>query len=235
MVGRICYHSKDNISFLTETMKGVLYVGNSDVILRIKELYELRTREEIVKNLNVAVQLGKSKGLEVDRYRALPEVTGKSKHTTMSWFNRPEKKIPLIDLCVIAKYFRYNIFTFFTTGKEITKETFLIANDYNNLHYPADSADVYIRAYNLHKITNKDTVIDNVESFYGTSSEILEHHSTDRQKRVMSVCDCTLTTYRAWFNRSRARVKIPLFSLCLIANDIGKDLFWFFEKHNQTE
>lgn len=212
-------------------------MNNAELILDIQKCYDERTREEILSNLNIAVSLGKSKGLEVDRYRALPEITNRSKHTVMSWFNRPEKKIPLIDLCMLAHYLNYNIYSFFTTKEncKVDIADFLMANDYNNTHYPADSAEIFIRASELQYNTDKNIVIDNLERFYGTSEEILAHHSNERQVRVMNVCCCAQQTYYAWFNRSRKNVRIPLISLCQMAVDCGVDIFYLFEEHEATE
>ena len=97
-------------------------MNNAELILKIQDEYDSRTREEILVNLNVAVALGASKGLEVDRYRALPIIVNRSKHTVMSWFNRPDKKIPLVDLCMIADYLNYNIFAFFEINNSCTAE-----------------------------------------------------------------------------------------------------------------
>lgn len=205
---------------------------NADVILAIQNQYDKLTRDEIVNNLNIAISLGKAKGLEIDRYRALPKITNRSKHSVMSWFNRPNKKIPLLDLCMIAKYLNYNIFSFFTTKENCVtnKEDFLVANDYNNFHYPVDSADIYIRGFNMQYETDKNTVIDNVEKYYLSSEEILKNHTTKRMNRVMNLCGCTKTTYRSWFNRSRKNVKIPLIPLCKLAIDADVDVFSFFNK-----
>lgn len=59
-------------------------MNNAELILTMQNEYDSRSREEILANLNIAVSLGKSKGLEVDRYRALPEITNRSKHTVMA-------------------------------------------------------------------------------------------------------------------------------------------------------
>lgn len=209
-------------------------MNNAELILEIQKQYDARTREEVLANLNISVALGKSKGLEVDRYRALPKVTNCSKHTVMSWFNRPDKRIPLIDLCMIASYLHYNIFSFFTIKKncEVSTADFLIANDYYNTNYPADSADIFIRASELQYNTDKDIVIDNLEKYYGSSEEILAHHSNERQKKVVDICDCKVWTYYAWFNRSRKNVRIPLISLCQLAVAADVDIFNLFEKQD---
>ena len=206
-------------------------MNNAKLILEIQKRYDERKREEILTNLNIAVALGKSKGLEVDRYVALPKVTNRSKHTVMSWFNRPDKKIPLIDLCMIAKYLRYNIFSFFTIKEncEIDKADFLMANDYNNTNYLMDSADIFIRASDLQYNTDKEIVICNLEKYYGSSEEILAHHSNERQKKIMDICGCTVSVYYSWFNRSRKNVRIPLISLCQLAVAADVDIFDLFE------
>lgn len=206
------------------------YMNAAEVILEIQKLYDERTREEILSNLNIAIALGKAKGLEVDRYIALPKITNRSKHSVMSWFNRPDKKIPLIDLCMIAKYLNYNIFAFFTTKENcnITKEDFLVANDYNNYNFPVDAADIFIRGFNLQYDTDKDIVLNNLEKFYGTSKQVLEHHSKDRQVRIMKVCGCTKESYRSWFNRSRKNVRIPLIPLCKMSIDANIEFFSLF-------
>lgn len=230
--GDMCYYFTDTIYSPTKVGGGM---ENARLILEIQNKYEERTREQVLANLNIAVALGKLRGMEVDRYRALPKVTNRSKHTVMSWFNRPDKRIPLVDLCMIAKYLKYNIFSFFTLGKdggEPTTEDFLMANEYNNAYFPVDGYDIYIRAYDLQLEMDKDIVIDNLELFYGTSREILDHHSNERQQRIMTLTGCTLQTYYAWFNRSRKNVKIPLQYLCMMAIDCNTDLFFFFEDHN---
>lgn len=207
-------------------------MNNAELILNIYDSYNARTREEILNNLNIAVELGKSKKLPVDRYVALPKVTNRSKHTVMSWFNR-KSKIPLVDLCMIAKYLQYNIFSFFTTKEncKVTREDFLLANDYNNFHYPVDSAEIFCRAFELQYNVDKNLLIDNVEHFYGTTEEMLKHHKNERQKKIMEICNCSYHTYIAWFNRSRTDVKIPLISICLLAVDSNVDVFYFFEVH----
>lgn len=209
-------------------------MNNANIILSIQVLYDSRTREEILNNLNIAVQLAKKlKGLPADRYRALPEVTNRSKHSVMSWFNRPEKKIPLIDLCMVARYFDYNIFSFFTIPKrkgkkEVTVEDFLMANEYNNTHYPVDSADIFIRAFNLQYNTDKEIVLTNLENHYGTGKDMIAHKLSTRQSHIRELCGCTKQTYYAWFNRSRKNVKIPLIPLCQLAIDMECDIFDLF-------
>lgn len=212
-------------------------MNNAELILDIQKHYDDRTREEILSNLNIAVSLGRSKGLEVDRYRALPKITNRSKHTVMSWFNRPDKKIPLIDLCMLAHYLNYNIYSFFATKEncDVDVADFLMANDYNNANMPVNGAEIFIQASELQYNTDKNIVIDNLERFYGTSEEILAHHSNERQVRVMKVCSCTQQTYYAWFNRSRKNVRIPLISLCQMAVDCNVDIFYLFEEHEATE
>ena len=211
-------------------------MNNASLILDIQRHYDELTREQVLANLNIAVSLGKAKGLEVDRYRALPKITKRSKHTVMSWFNRPQKKIPLIDLCVVAQYLGYNIYSFFTIKEncEVNVADFLMANDYNNANLPVDGAEIFIRAYNLQYETDKNIVIDNIETFYKTSEELLARHDNSRQVRIRELCGCALQTYYAWFNRSRTNVKIPLLSMCLIAEDSNMDIFYFFEKHKPT-
>lgn len=200
---------------------------NAELIITIQDEYDKRTRSEILVNLNIAISLGKTKGLEVDRYRALPKITNRSKHTVMSWFNRPDKKIPLIDLCMIANYLHYNIFAFFNTKEncEVTIQDFLIANDYCNERYPVDSAEIFIRAYDMQYNTDKNIVINNIEKYYGTTEELLMHHSNKRQVRVMEICGCERHSYYAWFNRSRTNVKIPLIALCKLAVAADVDVF----------
>ena len=202
-------------------------MNNAELILKMQKKYDERLREEILVNLNIAISLGKSKGLEVDRYKALPELTNRSKHTVMSWFNRPEKKIPLIDLCMIANYLHYNIFAFFNIKKnrEVTIQDFLVANDYCNEYYPVNSADIYIRAYNMQYNTDKNIVLNNLEKYYGSTEEILLHHSNKRQARIMNICECAQHSYYSWFNRSRKNVKIPLLALCKLAVEADVDVF----------
>lgn len=204
-------------------------MNNAELILTMQDKYDGCKREEILINLNTAISLGKSKGLEVDRYRALPKITNRSKHTVMSWFNRPDKKIPLVDLCMIAKYLHYNVFAFFNTKTSGMTNTyiqdFLVANDYYNEKYPIDSADIYIRAYDMQYNTDKNIVVDNLEKYYGTTDELLAHHSNKRQVRVMHVCKCTQHSYYSWFNRSRTNVRIPLIALCKLAVDADVDIF----------
>ena len=212
-------------------------MDNAELILEMIDQYNARSRDEIVNNLNIAVALGKAKGIAVDRYVALPKITGKSKHTVMPWFNRPNIKIPLHCLCMIADYLHYNIFAFFKTTKngKVNTESFLIANDYCNEHYPRNSAKIYIEAYKLQKTTDKDIILDNLEKYYGTSEMMLQHHSNARQEAIKKVCGCETQTYLSWFNRSRKRVKIPLALLCKLAIDMDSedspvDIFDLFEQ-----
>ena len=232
-------------------------MNNAELILKIQDEYDSRTREEILVNLNVAVALGASKGLEVDRYRALPIIVNRSKHTVMSWFNRPDKKIPLVDLCMIADYLNYNIFAFFEINNSCTAEdasseqmrmlfaklkkgkplsekeqmlsgavgNFLIANEQCNEKYPPDSAKIFLRAYNLRYDLDKNKIIDNLEKYYPTSEELLQHHSNERKLNVMEICACNRHTYTSWFNRSRTNVRIPLDSLCKLAIAANVDIF----------
>ena len=205
-------------------------MNSAELILKMQDGYDSRSREEILANLNIAVSLGKSKGLEVDRYKALPEITNRSKHTVMSWFNRPDKKIPLIDLCMVANYLHYNIFAFFNTKEncEVTVQDFLMANDYCNEHYPVDSAEIFMRAFDMQYDTDKNIVIDNLEKYYGKTEELLLHHSNKRQVAVMDICECAQHTYYSWFNRSRTNVRIPLISLCKLAVAADVDIFDLF-------
>ena len=202
-------------------------MNNAQLILKMQERYDSRTRQEILTNLNIAIAQGKTKGLELDRYRSLPKITNRSKHTVMSWFNRP-KKIPLIDLCTIASYLHYNIFAFFiiNDNRETAVQDFLIANDYYNEHYPVDSADIYIRAYNMQINTDKNIVVDKLEKYFGTTKEVLKNRYK-RQYRIMEICNCTESVYHAWFNRGRANVRIPLLSLCKLAIAANTDIFDF--------
>ena len=230
---------------------------NAELILKIQEEYDNRTREEILTNLNIAIALGTSRGQEADRYRALPNITKRSKHTVMSWFNRPDKKIPLVDLCMIAEYLDYNIFAFFKINSSINIEdasseqlrmffngkqvsggvknissavgNFVIANDKCNKEYPPDSAKIYIRAYNKRYDTDKNKVIDNLEKYYMSSGELLKHHLNTRKVTVMDICECTHHTYTSWFNRSRTNVRIPLDSLCRLAIAADVDIFDLLE------
>ena len=209
---------------------------NAKIITDIQEKYDSLSREQILNNLNIAISLGKTKGMDVDRYCALPKIANRSKHTVMSWFNRPHVKIALFDLCMIARYLNYNIYTFFTVRNdeaEVKVGDFLVANEYNNSHYPTDSADIFIRAYNLQYETSKDIVLDNLEKYYGTSAEILAHHLNIRQKTIMEICGCTKQTYYAWFNRSRKNVKIPLIPLCRLVLNIDMDIFDVFKSNSE--
>ena len=200
---------------------------NAELILDITKTYDDRTREEILANLNIAIALSKAKGKAVDRYRALPAITERSKHSVMSWFNR-DKKIPLIDLCVIAVYLEYNLYAFFDKNGDVAG--FLSANDYCNSQYPKDSAEIFIRASKLQYDTDKNIVLDNLEKYYGSSQEIMEHHSNRRQADVMEICGCELQTYYAWFNRSRTNVRVPLIALCKLAASANVDIFDLFKK-----
>lgn len=206
------------------------YMNSTELILKMQELYDSRTREEILTNLNIAISLGKLKGLAVDRYEALPRVTGKSKHTVMSWFNRENVKIPLISLCILAHYTGYNIFSFLKIKEncEMTIGDFLIENELCN--YPPDSAKFYIKAYDLQAEVDKETVLNNIEKYYGTTEKIMAHHSNERQNKIMKICDCKQQTYYAWFNRSRKNVKIPLIPLCKLAYEAGIDVFDLFRE-----
>lgn len=201
-------------------------MDNAHVILDLYDKHNKKTREQILENLNIAIALGKAKGLQVDRYRALPKITNRSKHSVMSWFNR-DKKIPLIDLCVLVEYLGYNIHAFFENNENNVGK-FLMRNDYYNLYHP-DGAKIFIRAYGLQYDTDKNIVIDNLEKYYGSSDEILKHHSKERQLRIMGLCGCEKQTYYAWFNRSRTNVRIPLISLCKLAIDADVDIFDLFK------
>ena len=209
-------------------------MNNAEKILSLQNLYDSSTRDEILNTLNTAIAIGKDRKLKVDRYIALPEVTGRSKYAVMSWFNRPDKIIPLIDLCMIANYLSYNIFTFFKIKKDvITFDDFLETNNYCVEHYPSDAADVYIQAFKLQKSTDKDTIVDNLEKLYGSTADILKNHSNARQKTIMDISGCTLYTYRTWFNRSRKEAKIPLIPLCKLAIGAVVDIFYMFEVHDK--
>ena len=205
-------------------------MNSTELILKLQELYDSRTREEILTNLNIAISLGKLKGIAVDRYVALPKVTGKSKHTVMSWFNRENVKIPLVSLCILAHYIGYNIFSFLKIKENcgMTTGDFLIENELCNTYYPTDSAKLYIKAYNLQAKIDKETVLNNIEKYYGTAEEIMAHHSSERQNKIMKICNCKQQTYYAWFNRSRKNVKIPLIPLCKLANEAEIDVFDLF-------
>lgn len=212
-------------------------MSNADLILDMYNQYNETSRDDIVAALNAAIFLGKIKKIAVDRYEALPKITKRSKHTVMSWFNRPDKKIPLIDLCMIADYLQYNIFSFFKIKnnngdndiKDIAQD-FLMKNEVCNVNYPLNNASIFIKAFNLQCNTNKNIVLDNVERYYGSTDEVLAHHSNKRQNTVMNVCGCTKHTYYSWFNRSRANVHIPLIDLCKLAINVNIDVFeWFAE------
>ena len=91
-----------------------------------------------------------------------------------------------------------------------------------------DSAYIFIKAYNLQVGVDKDTVLNNIEKYYGSADELTEHHSNVRQSIVVNTCGCTVNTYHAWFNRSRKNVKIPLIPLCKLAVSAGVDIFDLF-------
>lgn len=204
-------------------------MDNGRLILDIRDRHEERLREEILANLNVALEISRKQGIKVDRYIALPSITNRSKHTVMSWFQREEKKIPLIDLCVIAEYLHYNIYSFFKTKENciITEEEFLRENDECNRTHTRYGAKIFILAYNAQYNIDKDVLIDNVEKYYKSTEEIMSNHSSERMERITKICGCNKNTYRAWFNRSRKNVKIPLYSLCKLAIDADVDVFEF--------
>ena len=208
----------------------MIHVNRANLILEIFDTYKNRTREEILENLNIAIALGRDRRMPVDRYVALPEVTNRSKHSVMSWFNREHKKIPLIDLCMIADYLNYNLFAFFNTenfGKK-TKGDFLLANEIANSKYPPDSARIFIKASKLQYDTDKDIIVDNLEKYFGYTKDMKMHHSSERQNKIMGICNCNKHTYISWFNRSRKNVRVPLASLCKLANAAEIDVFDMF-------
>ena len=202
---------------------------NTEHILEVLCKYENSTREDILKPLNIAVSFGKSIGLPVDRYRALPEVTGRSKHTVMSWFNRPDKKIPLIDLCVIARYLKLNIYTFLVHDSGIIDSASLLGcNQKCMIKYGTDPTELYIEAYKAHRDLDKDILVDNLEQHFITCEEIWDLDVTEKNKRwelFEEICNCSYFTYKSWFNRSRKNVRVPLDQLCRIAIYLGVDVF----------
>lgn len=195
------------------------------MILELYNAYNIQNRDVIIGNVETALTLAKSKGIDVTKRKALPACTGRTWHAVASWF-RDGKNIPLDDLCKLAEHMQYNVFAFLETGN------FYQSNDYHNYNHP-NVARIFLDAYNLQRITPKDVIVDNVERYYGTSEEMLSKHSNERQTVVMGICGCSKQTYYAWFNRSRTNVKIPMIELCKLADNAGVEVFEFFKALDQ--
>lgn len=200
-------------------------MNKTKLILELYDRYNIQDKEIITRRLEQALELAKAKGISVTKRKALPACTGRTWHAVASWF-REGKQVPLVDLCKLSEHLQYNVFAFLETGD------FYKCNDFHNYHHP-NAARIFLDAYNLQRITPKDTIVDRVENYYGTSDEMLARHSNERKLKVMEICNCNPQTYYAWFNRSRPNVKIPMIELCKLADNAGVEVFEFFRALDQ--
>ena len=89
------------------------------------------------------------------------------------------------------------------------------------------TAKEYIELTHLWENTDKGIVIDNLERLIGyvwqgnKNSLVVE--------KLMLMAEASNHTVRAWTNRSRLNVKIPLLKLCQIAEHLGVDVFELFK------
>lgn len=208
-------------------MTSEYFNSNSELIIEIHNRYDEIPWDELLANFNTAILIGSSRGHAVDRYNTLPKITMRSKHTVMSWFQREGKKLPLIDLCYVSNYLKINLFTFFARNnkKEINKKWLLDMDCYCSKIFPKDSASIYIEAYTKRNDTDKSIILDNISKYFGSTNELILHHSNKRQQTIMEICGCSQDAYYSWFNRSRKNVRIPMTSLCKIAIAAGVDVF----------
>lgn len=208
---------------------------NAQLILDIYETYENTERIVILNNLNTAIAIGKSNGKAVDRYVGLPQLTNRSKHTVMQWFQRDWVKIPLRDLGIIAEYLGYNIYTFFMELTENTTGEFLAHDAICNEVHGAECTKTFNKAVRLQNEMPKDIVIDNLEEYWGSWRQLAGHSNRQRYDDVMACTGCTLSTYRAWFAKSRVKDKIPLVSICKLAEFTGMDVFYLLENEPEKQ
>lgn len=189
----------------------------TETILEIQEKYDKASWENILCNFKIALQIGEEYGIAVDRGVTLSNVTNRSRHTVNSWFNR-KKKIPLIDICMVAKYLGMSIYPFIVDRNLDGKKEFTSLN-VETVFSGAIARDVYIRAVEMQHNTDKDIVLNNIREYFEKGYGDV----------CMEICGCKKDTYYAWFNRSRKNVKIPLLSLCKIAEYLNVNVFTLME------
>lgn len=89
-------------------------------------------------------------------------------------------------------------------------------------------AKIYIDLTQLFETTSKDFIIDNLERIFGYSQTYRKRRSRESVDRVSLLAEVTDTgnieTVRAWFNRSRDNVKIPLLKLCRVSEYAKVDI-----------
>lgn len=82
-------------------------------------------------------------------------------------------------------------------------------------------AKEYIDLTQLFETTTKDFVIDNLDRIFGYPQTYRKRRNKESVDKISLLAEITETekidTVRAWFNRSRDNVKIPLLKLCKIA------------------
>lgn len=208
---------------------------NAQRIIDIYDQYDNTERIVILGNLNIAIAIGKSKGMPVDRYVALPQLTNRSKFTVMQWFQREWIKIPLRDLGIIAEYLGYNIYTFFMDLDDNTAEEFLAHDAICNEKYGTDCTKLLNKAIRLHAETPKDNVLDNLELYWKSGRHYSGTRSYKRFEDVTECTGCKRDIYYTWFSRSKVKATIPLVSLCKISEFTGMDIFFILENVVEKE
>lgn len=202
---------------------------NADMILDLYDLHEKTDRSVILPNLNLAIQIGKSAGKAVDRYKGLPELTNRSKYTVMQWFQREWVKIPVRDLSIIAEYLGFNVYTFYMQLEKSTVEEFYEHDKAANEAHGTDCTHIFNKAVKLQYEGDKNIVLDNLAQYWEDPKRLSREDSGRRYKDILACTGCTRSAYFAWFARSRVDDHIPLIPLCKISNFVGVDVIYLME------
>lgn len=175
-------------------------------ILYLVDIYENTDRWNIVEQLDIILD---KKAINKPTFGA---AIGLSRRMIYRWFDDAlDIKPALIRLCKAAKYLDISVLTLFgIPEKEVAVYD--------------DVAALYIMGYELQYNTDKSVVLDNLEQYLGKSETLAAQRSNSRRIALENITGANRNTINAWMNRSRTNVKIPLVSLCKLAEYLDVDV-----------
>lgn len=190
---------------------------NAEKIILLIDTFTGANREMIMDNINRYAMPKLGNITQMDKYEIIQLITGKSYGFVLSWFNNPSVKLPLVDLCKIALQVDMNVFAF------LHDNTGIAAGEINQKYdtvYPHDCAEIYIRAFEIHRSTNKQIVVDNLNFYY----PLYRGRNQDISKMIGD--NTTVYAVKSWFNRG-FRARAPIKALCILALKSDQDIDYF--------
>jgi len=185
---------------------------DAEKIILLIDTFDKTDRQTVMDNINRYI-MGKIDTTRMEKYDVIELITGKSHGFVLSWFNA-DIKLPLVDLCKIAIAADINVFAFLFDNSGF-------AGDINQKYdpdYPHDCADVYRRAFKIHRETDKSIVVNNLNTYYPLHK--------GRNQDISKMTNSTLYAVKAWFNRG-FRARAPIKVLCVLALKAEKDIDYF--------